>query len=169
MAAELKKAPPDLTKLAARRGGMFPIEDFAGIYGISGETTRGSHGTREMPVWGPIFSQVTRDQDLGHVRVDNLARYLRGNLGIIHETIHGPRPNDRQHDRQTVLQPRIGPAEQMGRHDPGGEHDGCERGARGQLAHQPTLVPLVEPDVHQGRPERRFAVRFRHHTLTTET
>ncbi len=74
MAAELKKAPPDLTKLAARRGGMFPMEEVRQI--ISGETTRGSHGTREMPVWGPIFSQVTRDQDLGHVRVDNLARYL---------------------------------------------------------------------------------------------
>jgi len=34
------------------------------------------HGTREMPVWGPIFSQVDRDQDLGRVRIDNLARYL---------------------------------------------------------------------------------------------
>ena len=31
-----------------------------------------------MPVWGPIFSQVTRnDMDLGRVRVDNLTRYLR--------------------------------------------------------------------------------------------
>jgi hypothetical protein len=34
------------------------------------------HRTREMPVWGPIFSQVDRDQDLGRVRIDNLARYL---------------------------------------------------------------------------------------------
>jgi hypothetical protein len=34
------------------------------------------HGTREMPVCGPIFSQVDRDQDLGRVRIDNLARYL---------------------------------------------------------------------------------------------
>jgi len=24
-----------------------------------------------------VFSQVTRDQDLGKVRIDNLARYLR--------------------------------------------------------------------------------------------
>jgi hypothetical protein len=35
------------------------------------------HGTGEMPVWGPIFSRVERDQDLGRVRIDNLARYLR--------------------------------------------------------------------------------------------
>jgi hypothetical protein len=29
-----------------------------------------------MPVWGPIFSRVTTDVDLGLVRIDNLARYL---------------------------------------------------------------------------------------------
>jgi hypothetical protein len=29
-----------------------------------------------MPVWGPIFSQVTTDVDYGRVRIDNLARYL---------------------------------------------------------------------------------------------
>jgi len=44
---------------------------------ISGEEAVGAgHGTREMPVWGPIFSQVGQDQDLGRVRIDNLARYL---------------------------------------------------------------------------------------------
>ena len=43
---------------------------------ISGEEElpRG-HGPR--PVWGPVFSQVDRDQDLERVRIDNLARYLR--------------------------------------------------------------------------------------------
>jgi hypothetical protein len=30
-----------------------------------------------MPVWGPFFSRVENDQDVGPVRVDNLARYLR--------------------------------------------------------------------------------------------
>jgi len=34
------------------------------------------HGTSDMPVWGPIFSKVEADQDLGRVRIDNLARYL---------------------------------------------------------------------------------------------
>ena len=28
--------------------------------------------------WGSIFSQIAWDQDLGRVRVDDLARYLRG-------------------------------------------------------------------------------------------
>ena len=45
---------------------------------ISGEEVLPSgHGARGMPVWGPIFSQVDDDRDLGRVRIDNLARYLR--------------------------------------------------------------------------------------------
>ena len=76
MAAWMKVAPPDLTLIAARNGGKFPLARVDRI--ISGEEALPSgHGTRGMPVWGPVFSQVTRDQDLGRVRIDNLARYLR--------------------------------------------------------------------------------------------
>lgn len=76
MAAWLKVKPPDLTRIAARNGGKFPLERIDRI--ISGEEPLPSgHGTSAMPVWGPVFSQVTRDQDLGRVRIDNLARYLR--------------------------------------------------------------------------------------------
>jgi hypothetical protein len=75
MAKSLKTAPPDLTRIAARNGGMFPLARVRRI--IAGEESLAAgHGTKEMPVWGPIFSQVARDQDLGRVRVDNLARYL---------------------------------------------------------------------------------------------
>jgi mono/diheme cytochrome c family protein len=76
MAAWLKVPPADLTRIAARNGGTFPLARVDRI--ISGEEALASgHGTRAMPVWGPVFSQVTRDQDLGRVRIDNLARYLR--------------------------------------------------------------------------------------------
>lgn len=76
MAAWMKVAPPDLTRIAARNGGEFPLARIDRI--ISGEEPLPSgHGTRAMPIWGPVFSQVTRDQDLGRVRIDNLARYLR--------------------------------------------------------------------------------------------
>jgi len=76
MAAWLKVPPPDLTRIAARNGGAFPLSRVDGI--IAGEEALPSgHGTRAMPIWGPVFSQVTRDQDLGRVRIDNLARYLR--------------------------------------------------------------------------------------------
>jgi mono/diheme cytochrome c family protein len=76
MATWLKISPSDLTKIAARSGGKFPLVRVDRI--ISGEEALPSgHGTRAMPIWGPVFSQVTRDQDLGRVRIDNLARYLR--------------------------------------------------------------------------------------------
>ncbi len=54
---------------------MFPLAKVRRI--IAGEDPLpGGHGTRQMPIWGPIFSQVAWDQDLGRVRIDNLARYL---------------------------------------------------------------------------------------------
>jgi mono/diheme cytochrome c family protein len=76
MAKSLKVKPADLTRIAARNGGTFPLKRIERV--ISGEEQPPTgHGTSEMPVWGPIFSHVDRDQDLGRVRVDNLARYLR--------------------------------------------------------------------------------------------
>ena len=75
MAASLRIAPPDLTRIAARSGGKFPFLEVQKT--ISGEQQPPStHGTREMPVWGPIFSEVSWDQDLGRVRVYTLAKYL---------------------------------------------------------------------------------------------
>jgi len=77
MAKSLKVAPPDLTRITRRNGGKFPMARIQRI--ISGEEPQpAGHGPREMPVWGPIFSQIAWDQDLGRVRVDNLARYLEG-------------------------------------------------------------------------------------------
>lgn len=74
IAPVLKTSPPDLTQIAARNGGGFPAKIVERI--ISGESELTAHGTREMPLWGPIFSQVAWDQDLGRVRVANLVKYL---------------------------------------------------------------------------------------------
>ncbi|HEV8412241.1 MAG TPA: cytochrome c [Bryobacteraceae bacterium] len=80
MATFLKTAPSDLTRISAKNGGMFPLAKVRRI--ISGEESLpGGHGTRDMPLWGPIFSQVASDQDLGRVRIDNLARYLESLQG----------------------------------------------------------------------------------------
>lgn len=77
MAKSLKAPPPDLTHISVRNGGKFPMARIQRI--ISGEQPLpAGHGTREMPVWGPIFSQIAWDQDLGRVRVDNLAKYIEG-------------------------------------------------------------------------------------------
>lgn len=75
MAKALKVPPPDLTRLAARNGGKFPTERVQKII-ASKEQVPAGHGTREMPVWGPIFSQIAWDQDLGQIRVYNLAKHL---------------------------------------------------------------------------------------------
>jgi mono/diheme cytochrome c family protein len=72
-ALTLKVPPADLTRISARNGGTFPPMRIQRI--ISGEEERRGHGA--MPAWGPVFSEIGRDQDLGRVRIDNLARYLR--------------------------------------------------------------------------------------------
>ncbi len=73
-APALKATVPDLTVIAANNGGKFPEARVRRI--IIGEGMIASHGSREMPVWGPIFSQVEADVDRGPVRVQNLVKYL---------------------------------------------------------------------------------------------
>jgi mono/diheme cytochrome c family protein len=71
----LKVRPADLTLLAKNSGGAFPEAHIRTI--ISGDApTLLSHGSREMPIWGPIFHQVETDQDFGNVRLQNLIKYL---------------------------------------------------------------------------------------------
>ena len=70
----LKATVPDLTVIAKKNGGKFPTARVRRI--IEGEGMIASHGTREMPVWGPIFSQVEADVDREPVRIENLLKYL---------------------------------------------------------------------------------------------
>lgn len=72
--AAMKTRPPDLTQLSKRNGGKFP--QAAAQQMLTGEKMKRSHGSSEMPVWGPIFHRVERDQDLGLVRINNLLKYL---------------------------------------------------------------------------------------------
>jgi mono/diheme cytochrome c family protein len=50
LASVLKVPPADLTTLARRNGGYFPLAAVAEI--IDGRTLIAAHGTREMPIWG---------------------------------------------------------------------------------------------------------------------
>jgi hypothetical protein len=50
---ELKTHPTDLTVLAKKNKGVFPLNSVSRI--IDGRDPIGSHGTREMPVWGYRF------------------------------------------------------------------------------------------------------------------
>lgn len=47
---ELKTRPTDLTVLAKKNNGVFPLD--AVSKAIDGRESIGSHGTREMPIWG---------------------------------------------------------------------------------------------------------------------
>lgn len=71
----LKAKVPQLTTLARRNHGQFPADRVRGI--IAGDDLRPGHGSREMPVWGPIFHQIEYDRDLGNVRLQNVTEYLR--------------------------------------------------------------------------------------------
>jgi mono/diheme cytochrome c family protein len=75
MTPALKTRVPDLTLIAQRNGGTFPTDLVQAM--IAGEKPTGlSHGTREMPVWGPIFSSDISDRDYGKLRVYNVTKYL---------------------------------------------------------------------------------------------
>ena len=75
-AGALRHAPPDLSLIAQHHGGRFPADKVKTV--IAGqEQSPAAHGSREMPVWGPVFHGVEWDQDLGEVRLDNITRYLQ--------------------------------------------------------------------------------------------
>jgi mono/diheme cytochrome c family protein len=73
-AGALNTRPADLTTITQRHGGVFPSTLVRRI--IAGDDVVVAHGSRDMPVWGPIFHRVERDQDFGNVRMENLIKYL---------------------------------------------------------------------------------------------
>jgi mono/diheme cytochrome c family protein len=76
VASALKTKVPLLTTLARRNHGTFPRDRVRRI--IAGDENHAAHGSREMPVWGPVFHQIENDQDLGYVRLQNVTEYLIG-------------------------------------------------------------------------------------------
>ena len=73
-ASSLKAKVPDLTMLAKYNKGQYPAARVRKV--IEGLEVVQSHGSRQMPIWGPIFHQVEEDQDYGSVRIENLVKYL---------------------------------------------------------------------------------------------
>jgi mono/diheme cytochrome c family protein len=75
VAPALRIKLPDLTAISRRNGGTFPAARVRRI--ISGDQVPATHGSRQMPIWGPIFHQIENDQDLGYVRLRNVTEYLK--------------------------------------------------------------------------------------------
>jgi mono/diheme cytochrome c family protein len=74
-ASALKTTPTDLTQLAKNGGGKYPSSHVAAV--IKGQATTPSHGSQDMPVWGPLFSSISQGHE-GQVqqRITNLVTYI---------------------------------------------------------------------------------------------
>ena len=74
-ARALKMPPRDLTQLAADNGGKFPEKEV--IHTIKGDSPAPSHGSKDMPVWGPVFRALSTSSDAtADLRVRNLTKYI---------------------------------------------------------------------------------------------
>jgi len=74
-AAALKNPPADLTALAAKNGGKYPSMRVMSV--IRGDSGYAAHGSKEMPVWGPLFRSISggHDAEVGQ-RITNLTKYI---------------------------------------------------------------------------------------------
>jgi mono/diheme cytochrome c family protein len=75
-AKALKRAVPDLTRLSQRSDGKFPAVHVRNTILFGNDDLLPAHGSKGMPIWGPIFHEIEFDQDLGNVRVENIVKYL---------------------------------------------------------------------------------------------
>jgi mono/diheme cytochrome c family protein len=75
VASALKTPPTDLTLLARNNHGKFPDAHIVTVLQNGTETP--SHGSAEMPVWGPILGKMNQTNPQERtLRVSNLSRYL---------------------------------------------------------------------------------------------
>jgi mono/diheme cytochrome c family protein len=75
-AADALKTPPtDLTTLSQKNGGKYPVLHVSGV--IRGEVDLPAHGSKDMPVWGPLFWHMSQGHE-GEVqqRIANLNHYI---------------------------------------------------------------------------------------------
>ena len=74
-APALKVPATDLTRLAASHAGTFPESHVAEA--IKGDWMTAAHGSKDMPVWGPVFLYLGQyDPGEMQLRTRNLAKYI---------------------------------------------------------------------------------------------
>jgi mono/diheme cytochrome c family protein len=80
VAEYLTVKPSDLTKLAGGNAGEFPFDD---VYQIVDGRPVASHGSREMPVWGPAFKGMdeTSSKQTVKEKIVELVYYLKSIQG----------------------------------------------------------------------------------------
>lgn len=76
VASALATRPADLTRISARRDGVFPAGEIARF--VDGRFSLPAHGTREMPVWGERFGAAVPDAGLSE-------ELVRGKIAVLVE------------------------------------------------------------------------------------
>jgi len=79
----LALTPADLTKLARKNGGIFPVERITEV--IDGRQQVKTHGPRDMPVWGDWFDaeaeapglRASEREIVIHERIEALVAFLK--------------------------------------------------------------------------------------------
>jgi mono/diheme cytochrome c family protein len=76
VAPALKGPLPDLTTIAMRNGGTFPKQRIESL--VTGDQDRPvtAHGSKDMPVWGPIFRALDPGDTLNRIRIANIVAHL---------------------------------------------------------------------------------------------
>jgi len=77
-ASALRIPPTDLTRIAARSGGVFPESATAML--IDGRFNLPAHGSREMPIWGARLEDQIPGMATGEVargQITSLVEYLK--------------------------------------------------------------------------------------------
>ena len=74
-ASSMKAMPTDLTQLARKHDGKFPANSVASILKFGNGPA--SHGSADMPVWGPLFQSLDKYHDsIVQQRISNLVSYI---------------------------------------------------------------------------------------------
>jgi mono/diheme cytochrome c family protein len=74
-ASALKVPPSDLTLLTQKNSGKFPSAHVSTV--IRGQAGLTSHGSQDMPIWGPLFSSISQGHQAEvQQRIANLTSYI---------------------------------------------------------------------------------------------
>jgi mono/diheme cytochrome c family protein len=74
-ASALKTPPADLSLLSKNNGGKYPAMKVSSI--LRGTSDLTAHGSKDMPVWGPLFRSMSGGHDSEvQQRVSNLTNYV---------------------------------------------------------------------------------------------
>ena len=73
-AAALRTRPTDLTQLAKRNGGRYPALEVQNS--ILGDRNVTAHGSKDMPIWGQVFHEMSGSDAQVKLRLANLTKYI---------------------------------------------------------------------------------------------